>query len=82
MAMKIKISAFDAVKLWRTGWLMGCLAGLVFSLAAWGMDAVILIQARAIFPWFKLLAGTFIAVGLGGLCGYIGARVNTGFATF
>jgi hypothetical protein len=76
--MKTSVAVYDTSKFWRTGWLMGCLAGLIFSLAAWGIDAAELVESHAVFPWIKIVLGTIIAVITGGLCGYFCARVDRG----
>jgi len=76
--MKTKVAVYDTLKYWRTGWLMGCLAGLVFALSVWGIDAVELVESHAVFPWLKISLGTVLAVATGGLCGYICARIDRG----
>lgn len=76
--MKTNLAVYDTLKFWRTGLLMGCIAGLVYALAAWGLDAIELLESHAVYPWLKIVLGTAIAVVTGGLCGYICARIDRG----
>lgn len=60
----------------RYGLLFGFLGGLVFALAAWGIDAVRLANAHAILPWGKLLIGGIPCVLLGALIGWLSLKIE------
>lgn len=57
-------------KRWQ-GAIYGLVAGLVFSLAMWGVDAFLLWQASADFPWLKWAAGAPAAMFVGLLAGWL-----------
>ena len=42
--------------------LLGVIAGLAFSLALWGYEAVLFIQAHVAYPWLPMLVGTILCV--------------------
>ncbi|HET9588285.1 MAG TPA: hypothetical protein VFO91_05820 [Anaerolineales bacterium] len=54
----------------------GMAFGLAFSLTAWGMDAFWLDRANAILPWLKFVTGTVLCGLVGGLTGWLSARLN------
>jgi len=58
----------------RVGVMYGLVAGLAFSLAAWGADALSLARAHAYFPWLKLAVGLIPGLAAGTLAGYLTAR--------
>jgi hypothetical protein len=41
---------------------LGIIAGLAFSLALWGYEAILLIQAHVAYPWIPILVGTTLCV--------------------
>lgn len=61
----------------REGLLFGLAAGLTFSLAAWGIDAIQLAAAAAIFPFLKLVIGMIPCILAGMLIGLIASRFRT-----
>ncbi len=54
----------------------GLIAGLSFTVGAWGLDAIGLFQAHALFPWLKLVLGLVYAVPVSGLAGWLSARLQ------
>ncbi len=60
----------------------GMLAGLAFTLTAWGIDAFQLARASADFFWLKLVIGGLAALFLGGLVGWLGEKIDSGLVTF
>lgn len=64
----------------RLGVLYGLLAGTGFALSAWAIDASQLAEAHAYLPWSKFAAGWIAALILGGLAGWLTARLNTALA--
>ena len=40
--------------------LLGVIAGLAFSLALWGYEAILFIQAHVAYPWLPILIGTIL----------------------
>ncbi len=61
----------------RLGVLYGLLAGTGFALTAWAIDASQLAEAHAFLPWGKFVAGWIAALILGGLAGWLTARLNS-----
>lgn len=60
----------------RYGLLFGFLGGLIFALAAWGIDGLRLANAHAILPWGKLLIGGIPCVILGSLIGWLSLKID------
>ena len=60
----------------RLGLVYGILAGTGFALTAWGLDAIQLAQANAYLPWGKFVVGWLASMILGGLAGWISARLD------
>lgn len=60
----------------RYGLLFGFLGGLIFALAAWGIDGFGLANAHAILPWGKLLIGGIPCVILGSLIGWLSLKID------
>lgn len=58
----------------RYGWFYGLSAGITFSLASWGQDALLLSLSHAYFPWIMLLVGLLVCSAFGGLAGGLTAR--------
>lgn len=57
----------------------GAALGLAFSIFAWGVDAYLLSQVHTIYPWMKFIGGVVPAVIIGGLAGWLSARLDKGF---
>jgi hypothetical protein len=60
----------------------GLLAGLAFTIAAWGIDAFQLGRASVDFFWLKLAIGGLAALLLCGLTGWLGEKIDNGLVTF
>lgn len=58
------------------GLLFGIVAGLAFSMTAWGVDAFLLMQAHATFPLLKFVPGLLICVMAGALVGWLTIRIE------
>ncbi|HQJ32129.1 MAG TPA: hypothetical protein PLO13_02105 [Anaerolineaceae bacterium] len=56
----------------------GFIAGLFFSLAAWGMDAIILTRYHATLPFLKFLPALLICLPASVLAGYLTAKFENG----
>ena len=56
----------------------GFIAGLFFSLAAWGMDAIILTRYHATLPFLKFLPALLICLPAAVLAGYLTAKFENG----
>jgi hypothetical protein len=54
----------------------GAAAGLTFSIFAWGIDAFLLDRLNGFFPWLKFLGGVIPCVLVGGLAGWVSARLD------
>jgi hypothetical protein len=59
------------------GMLYGMVAGLAFSIFAWGIDAVLLASAHGALPWVKILPGLIICLLSGGLVGWLTIRFES-----
>jgi hypothetical protein len=60
----------------------GLIAGLAFTITAWGVDAFQLGRSSADFFWLKLVVGGLAALVLGGLVGWLGEKIDNGLITF
>lgn len=58
------------------GLLFGTIAGLAFSLTAWGIDAIQLAQAHAAYPLLKFIPGLIISVLTGAIVGWLTIRLD------
>ncbi len=76
MATALPISTSSTAKVGE-GLLFGLAAGLTFSLAAWGSDAVQLAASDAIFPFLKLVIGGIPCILAGLLIGVIASRFRS-----
>lgn len=54
----------------------GMALGLTFSIFAWGIDAFLLNRMNGLFPWLKFLGGLLPCVMVGGLVGWLSARLD------
>ena len=62
----------------RIGMAYGMTVGLSLAASAWGVDAYLLSQADALYPWLKLIAGAILCAAAGGLAGWLVARFEKG----
>ena len=58
------------------GMYYGAAAGLAFAAAAWGWDAYLLSRFHALYPWIKLIVGALASGLVGGLAGWLSARLD------
>jgi len=58
------------------GFQFGAVIGLGFSVFTWGTDAYTLSMYHGLYPWAKLVAGIILCTGIGGVTGWLTARVN------
>jgi len=58
------------------GAIYGIVTGLAFALAAWGIDDYELGRVHALYPWLKFMIGAAICIPLGGLAGWLSARLE------
>jgi hypothetical protein len=56
----------------------GLIAGLFFTLAAWGLDAIILTRYHASLPFLKFVPALLICVPTAILAGYLTAKTESG----
>src|SRR5215216_3285679 len=54
----------------------GVALGLIFSTFAWGFDAYALSQMNGLYPWLKFLGGVIPCMLVGGLTGWLSARLD------
>lgn len=54
----------------------GAALGLSFSIFAWGVDSYLLSQTHSLYPWTKFIGGLIPCMVLGGLAGWISARLD------
>jgi hypothetical protein len=54
----------------------GVALGLAFSIFAWGIDAYLLSNTNSLQPWIKFIGGLIPCVVVGGLAGWISARLD------
>ena len=54
----------------------GIAVGLLFSIFAWGLDAYQLQRINGFYPWLKFLGGVIPCVVIGGLTGWLSARLE------
>ncbi|HSB00640.1 MAG TPA: hypothetical protein VLE49_08320, partial [Anaerolineales bacterium] len=54
----------------------GVVLGLTFSIFAWGIDAISLARMNGLHPWLKFLAGAIPCTVIGGLAGWLSARID------
>ena len=56
----------------------GFIAGFFFTLAAWGLDAIVLTRYHAALPFLKFLPALLICVPTAMLAGYLTAKIESG----
>ena len=60
----------------RIGFFYGLVAGAVFSMTAWGIDAIQLAGAHVSFPFTKFFPALFICALTGGIVGWLSIRIG------
>jgi hypothetical protein len=60
----------------RFGIWYGVALGLSFAIFAWGVDSFLLSRMNGLLPWLKLLGGILPCVILGGVVGWLSARLD------
>lgn len=58
------------------GGVFGIVVGLAFAVATWGGDALIMSRIHAYQPWLKLIVGALVCASIGGLVGWLAARLD------
>lgn len=58
------------------GFWFGVVIGLTFSIFAWGVDAFQLARMNGLFPWLKFLLGVLPCLLIGGIAGWLSARIG------
>jgi len=56
----------------------GLIAGLFFTLAAWGLDAIVLTRYHATLPFLKFVPALIICIPAAMLAGYLTAKAESG----
>lgn len=59
----------------RLGAIYGLIAGLAFSIAAWGKDGIALATLHVSYAWIKFLPGAAISCLIGGLVGWGSVKI-------
>ena len=54
----------------------GAALGLSFAIFAWGMDSYLLDRMNGLYPWLKLIGSVLPCVIVGGLTGWLSARLD------
>src|SRR5262245_28894588 len=54
----------------------GVVVGVTFSIFTWGVDAYELHQINGLYPWLKFFLGVFPCMLVGGLAGWLCARIG------
>jgi hypothetical protein len=62
----------------RVGMAYGMVAGLAFAISTWGIDGFRLSLAHAFYPWLKFILGAVICTVIGGIAGWLVARLEKG----
>jgi hypothetical protein len=60
----------------RYGITFGVVVGLAFVAATWGGDAIVMSRVHAYQPWLKLIVGALVCAPVGGLTGWLAARLD------
>jgi len=74
------VSEFSRKRI-NLGVLYGFTAGLFFTLAGWGMDAIVLSRYHASLPFLKFFPALFICLLAGVLAGYLTAKFENGLVS-
>jgi len=61
---------------YRYGFWFGVFLGLGFAIFTWGIDSYILSQHHGFYPWLKFIVGSVICVVVGGVAGWLSAKIN------
>jgi len=77
-----RIKPASEVQIGRIGWIAGLIAGLVFSITAWGIDFAVLAKSHVVYSWIKFLPAAIVVTALAGLVGHLAARSGRGLPTF
>jgi hypothetical protein len=64
------------IRYFRYTLLLGGIAGLVFSLALWAFEAILLIEAHVAYPWLPVLVGTVSCILISMLAASLTYLVN------
>lgn len=59
--------------------LIGALGGVIFSIVAWGYDAILLTKANAAYPWLKFIIGIIPCTLIGAAAGWLTVKINNLF---
>jgi hypothetical protein len=60
----------------------GIALGLTFSIFAWGLDAYALSRMNGFYPWLKFVGGAILCMLVGGLTGWLSARLDKPILAF
>lgn len=66
----------------KLGVVYGLIAGIFFTLAAWGMDAIILSRHNVVLPFLKFLPAFLICVPAAVVVGFLTAKYENGLLGF
>lgn len=69
------MSLYFSRKKQRLGAVYGLIAGLAFSIAAWGKDGIALATSHVSYAWIKFLPGALISCLIGGLVGWASIKI-------
>ena len=58
------------------GFWFGVALGFGFSIFTWGIDSYTLSNHNGLYPWIKFVVGSVLCSGIGGVTGWLTARVN------
>jgi hypothetical protein len=75
------MTASFARKKQRIGFFYGLVAGAVFSITAWGVDAIMLASAHVALPFAKFVPGLLLCALAGGLAGWLSIRIGNWLAS-
>ena len=65
----------------RLGIIYGLIAGVTYSLAAWGFDGITLAKLHVAYSWIKFLPGLVFCSLIGSLVGWVSIRISKGLVT-
>jgi len=61
---------------YRFGIVFGIIVGLAFAVATWGNETIIMNRIHGYQPWLKLVVGALISMPMGGLAGWLSAKID------